>query len=138
MQLRRNAKVDLLRGVPLFAHCSEKELGQIAVIADELFLPEGAKLIEEGKRGREFFVLVNGTVDVRRGGRKLRTMGDGDFFGEIALVSDAPRSATVTSASPVRVLVITGQAFQRLLTETTTIQAKVLAVLAERVAATLP
>ena len=136
MALRRNAKVDLLRSVPLFAGCSQKELGQIAMIADELSLPEGAKLIEEGKRGREFFVLVNGTVDVRRGGRKLRTMGNGDFFGEIALVSDAPRSATVTSASPVRVLVITGQAFQRLLTETTTIQAKVLAVLAERVAAT--
>ena len=138
LKLRRNAKVDLLRRVPLFAECSQKELGQIAGIADELYLPEGTKLIEEGKKGREFFVLVDGTVDVRRDGRRLAQMGGGDFFGEIALVNDAPRMATVTATTPARVLVIGGQAFQRLLVETTTIRPKVLAALAERVAATAP
>ena len=138
MKLRRNAKVDLLRAVPLFAECSQKELGQIAGIADELYLPEGEALIEEGRKGREFFVLVDGTVEVRRDGRKLRGLGAGDFFGEIALVTDSPRSATVISSSPVRILVITGQAFQRLLAETTTLRAKVLTALSERVAATLP
>jgi CRP-like cAMP-binding protein len=136
MKLRRNAKVDLLRAVPLFAECSQKELGRIATIADEISLPEGTKLIEEGKQGREFFVLVDGTVDVRRGGRKVAEMGSGSFFGEIALLTDAPRTATVTATSPARVLVITGQAFQRLLKETTTIRPKVLAALAERAAAT--
>jgi CRP/FNR family cyclic AMP-dependent transcriptional regulator len=134
MQLRRNAKVDLLRGVPLFAGCSQKQLGQIAAIADELQQPEGATLIREGTRGREFFVLVEGTVDVRRNGRRLGTMGSGDFFGEIALVSDAPRSATVTAASSVRLLLITARSFQRLLKDTPTIQAKILAALAERLA----
>ena len=137
MKLRRNAKVDLLRRVPLFAECSQKELGQIAGIADELYLPEGTKLIEEGKKGREFFVLVEGEVDIDRSGRKVARMG-GNFFGEIALVTDAPRLATVTATTPVRVLVIAGQAFQRLLAETTTILPKVLAALAQRVAATLP
>ena len=136
MKLRRDAKVDLLRGVPLFAECTKKELDRIAAIADELALPEGAKLIEEGKRGREFFVLVEGTVDVRRAGRKVAEIGGGSFFGEIALLTDAPRNATVTALTPTRVLVITGQAFQRVLTETTTIRPKVLAALAERSVAT--
>ena len=138
MKLRRDSKIDLLRSVPLFAECSQKELGRIAAIADELYQPEGTRLIEEGKKGREFFVLVDGTVDVRRNGRKLRTMGTGDFFGEIALITDSPRSATVTATSPVRVLVITSQAFQRLLADTATLQPKVLAALAERAARTLP
>ena len=135
MRLRRNAKVDLLRAVPLFAECSQKELGRIATIADEISLPEGTKLIEEGKQGREFFVLIDGTVDIRRGGSKVAEMGGGSFFGEIALLTDAPRTATVTATSPARVLVITGQAFQRVLNETTTIRPKVLAALAERAAA---
>jgi len=138
MKLRRDSKIDLLRSVPLFAECSQKELGRIAAIADELYQPEGTRLIEEGKKGREFFVLVDGTVDVRRNGRKLRTMGNGDFFGEIALITDSPRSATVTATSPVRVLVITSQAFQRLLADTATLQPKVLAALAERAATTPP
>ena len=136
MKLRRDAKVDLLCGVPLFAECTKKELNRIAAIADELALPEGARLIEEGKRGREFFVLVEGTVDVRRAGRKVAELGGGSFFGEIALLTDAPRNATVTALTPTRVLVITGQAFQRVLNETTTIRPKVLAALAERSAAT--
>lgn len=135
MKLRRNAKVDLLRTVPLFAECSQKELGRIATIADEIALPEGTTLIEEGKQGREFFVLVDGTVDVRRGDRKVAQMGGGSFFGEIALLTAAPRTATVTATTPARVLVITGQAFERLLNETTTIRPKVLAALAERAAA---
>jgi CRP-like cAMP-binding protein len=135
MKLRRNAKVDLLRRVPLFAECSQKELGRIATIADEISLPDGTKLIEEGKQGREFFVLIDGTVDVRRGGRTVAEMSGGSFFGEIALLTDAPRTATVTATSPARVLVITGQAFQRVLNETTTIRPKVLAALAERASA---
>ncbi len=136
MRLRRNAKIDLLRGVPLFAGCSAKELGQISTLADELYQPEGTTLIEEGTKGREFFVLVEGTVDVSRDGRTLNTLGGGSFFGEIALVSDTPRTATVTAASPVRLLVITGQSFQQLLARTPSIQAKVLAALAERLAPT--
>ena len=74
-------------------------------------------------------------VTVLRGGRKLAEMGGGSFFGEIALLTDAPRNATVSALTPTRVLVITGQAFQRVLTETTTIRPKVLAALAERAGA---
>ena len=65
MRMRKDAKLELLRTVPLFAGCSKKELGEISMLADELSLPAGTKLIEEGRQGHEFFLLVDGTVDVQ-------------------------------------------------------------------------
>ena len=75
MALGKNAKLDLIKGVPLFEHCSKSELQHIAQIADEIDLREGKELIREGERGREFFVIVSGEVDVRRKGRKIATLG---------------------------------------------------------------
>jgi CRP/FNR family cyclic AMP-dependent transcriptional regulator len=129
-----NQKVDLLRTVPLFAHCSKDELGEIARLADEIDLSEGKEMTQQGGRGREFFVLLEGTADVMRDGERLNQLGKGDFFGEIALVSDSPRTATVTATSPVRALVITDRAFRQLLDEQPEIQRKVLVALAERLA----
>ena len=134
MRLRKDAKIELIRRVPLFAQCSRRELEQIAALADEIDVPEGRTLIEEGARGREFFVLLDGTADVRVKGRRRATMKAGDFFGEIALVSDSPRTATVTTTSPARALVITDRAFRSLLERTPQIQLKVLQALAERLA----
>ena len=134
MRLRKDAKLELLAGVPLFAGCSKKELGEISTLADELSFPEGTTLIEEGRQGHEFFVLVEGSVDVRRKGRKVSSLGDGSFFGEMSLVSSRPRNATVTASSPVRVLVIHEQAFRRLLRDSPPIQLKVLQTLADRAA----
>jgi CRP/FNR family cyclic AMP-dependent transcriptional regulator len=70
MALGRNAKVDLIRGVPLFAHCSRAEIAEVAKIADEIDIPADKELTREGDRGREFFVLLEGTASVRRGGRR--------------------------------------------------------------------
>jgi CRP/FNR family transcriptional regulator, cyclic AMP receptor protein len=134
--LRKNAKTDLIARVPLFAHCSKRELGQVAGIADEIDLREGKELTREGAPGREFFVLVEGTADVVKNGRKVNSLDAGDFFGEIALVHDSPRTATVKATSPVRALVITERNFKRLLDEMPEIQRKVLLALAERVAPT--
>jgi CRP-like cAMP-binding protein len=131
--LRKDAKVDLIRNVPLFAQCSRKELAEVASIADEIDLPAGRDLIREGERGREFFVLLDGTVDVRKDGRRIRELGAGDFFGEIALVSDAPRTATVTTTSPARALVVTDRSFRALLRHSPSIQLKVLQALADRI-----
>jgi CRP-like cAMP-binding protein len=130
--LRKNAKVELLSGVPLFAGLSKGQLGQLASIADEIDLPEGKVLIREGERGREFFILVGGEAEVRRKGKKLDTRQAGEFFGEIALVSDVPRVATVTTASPVRALVITDREFRRLLERVPAIALKVLEAVANR------
>lgn len=132
--LRRNAKLELLSRVGLFQGCSKKELGQIATLADELDFGPDRPLIREGAPGREFFVLVDGTVKVVRRGRKIRDLGPGDWFGEIALIMESPRSATVVTTSPVRVLVVGQRAFRRLMRDTPSIQFKVLESLASRLA----
>ena len=124
----------MIKRVPLFANCSKRELEQIASIADEIDLREGKVLIAEGKSGREFFVLLEGEADVTKDGRQINRLGAGDFFGEIALVSRSPRTATVTATTPVRTLVITDRSFRRLLEDSPEIQLKVLEALAERLA----
>jgi len=130
--LRRDAKIDLLKRAPLFAQCSKTELGQVAQAADEIDVSEGKVLTREGESGREFFVLVEGAAEVRRKGRKINTMESGDFFGEIALVSDRPRTASVTATTPARLLVITDRAFRELMRNMPSIQLKVLTALADR------
>jgi CRP-like cAMP-binding protein len=132
--LRRNEKVELIKKVPLFAHCSKRELQEVAQLADEIDLREGKEMTRQGSRGREFFVLLEGTANVVKNGRRINTLGTGDFFGEIALVSDTPRTATVTATSPVRALVVTDRSFRRLLEDSPSIQSKVLTALAERLA----
>jgi CRP-like cAMP-binding protein len=134
VRLHRNAKAELLRRVPLFAGLSKRELEQLSAIADELDLGEGRTLIRQGDRGREFFVLVDGDAAVTQDGRTVRTLRGGDFFGEIALVTDVPRTSTVTAATAVRLLVLTKRDFQRLLREQPGIQRKVLEALAQRLA----
>ena len=134
MALGRNAKVDLIRGVPLFARCSRAEIAEVAKIADEIDIPADKELTREGDRGREFFVLLEGTASVRRGGRKVNALGPGDFFGEIALVSRSPRTATVTTTSPSRLLVITDSRFRSLLEHSPRIQLRILEALADRLA----
>ena len=138
MKLGKNSKVDLIRHVPLFAACSKKELAEIASIADEIDLPTGKVLMEQGGEGREFFVLIEGTADVIQDGRKVNSMGPGDFFGEIALVAKTPRTATIKATSPLRALVINDRAFRALLEHSPKIQLGVLQALAERVAQTNP
>ena len=132
MRLHKDAKIDLLKNVPLFAGCSKTELQRIASLADELDLGDGATLIREGERGREFIVIADGTVRVTRNGKQLRELGAGDFIGEIALVADVPRTATVTATSPVRLLVVTDRAFRGLLEQMPSIAKKVLQSLGER------
>jgi CRP/FNR family cyclic AMP-dependent transcriptional regulator len=130
--LRKNAKVELISGVPLFAGCSKRELQEIAGIADEIALPDGRTLTREGATGQEFLVLAEGAAEVKRKGRKVNTLRSGDFLGEIALITGAPRTATVTTTKPSRVLVITARDFKALLRRVPSIQLKVLDALASR------
>lgn len=130
--LRKNAKVELIKGVPLFSECSRKDLNEIASIADEIDLREGKELTTEGRAGREFFVLVEGEADVKKGTRRINRLGPGDFFGEISLVTRRPRTATVTATSPIRALVITDRSFRALLEHQPEIQGKVMGALAAR------
>jgi CRP/FNR family cyclic AMP-dependent transcriptional regulator len=130
--LSKNEKVELLKRTALFAHCTKAELIEVALSADEREAAEGDRLTEEGRRGREFFVLVEGAVAVRGGGRKLADLGPGDWFGEIAILTYRPRTATVTAISPVRLLVISDGAFRRVVETTPRIALSVLRSVAER------
>jgi cAMP-dependent protein kinase regulator/CRP/FNR family cyclic AMP-dependent transcriptional regulator/cGMP-dependent protein kinase 2 len=130
--LSKNQKVALLKRTALFAECTKAELIDVAVSADEREASAGDVLAEEGERGREFFLLVDGTVAVRRGGRKVADLGPGDWFGEIAILTYTPRTATVTASSPVRLLVLGDRAFQRVVETKPRIALHVLRSVAER------
>ena len=138
MRIRRDAKVELISRVPLFEHCSKRELAAIAAIADQVELPEGRVLVKEGELGREFFVLVDGIVEVRKGAQQLAMLRAGDFFGEIALVSNRPRMATVETVSPVRALVVSSRDFWTLLDESPRTQRRILQAVGDRLAQIVP
>ena len=134
--VRRDQKVKLISRVPLFQACTQAELARVATITTQVEIPEGAVVMREGDQGDSFLVLVEGSVDVRKGKRRIATLGPGDFAGEIALVTDAPRTATVRTTSPVTALRATRKGFNALLDESPSIQRKVLKALADRVAPT--
>ena len=132
--LGKDAKVALLKSVPLFAGCSKAELRELALTADEVDLRKGAILTREGRPGHEFVVIVDGTARVTRAGRTLADLGPGDWVGEIALLTKSVRTATVTATSPVRALVITDRAFRRVVDAMPSIAVKVLTSVADRLA----
>ncbi len=132
--LRKNTKIELLKRVPLFAGCSKAQLGQLASIADEVDLPAGKVMIRQGETGRQFYIVIDGAVSVTRNGRKVPLRGGAEFFGEIALLSNSPTIATVTTTTDTHALVITERSFRALLAASPEIQMKVLRALAERLA----
>ncbi len=134
MRAAKSHKVELIKNVPLFSKLSGAALREVASVADEMDIPAGKALTREGERGREFFVLLEGAADVRQKGARIRTLGKGDFLGEIALVTKLPRTATVTTTSPVRALVITDRDFAALLKRSPQIGQGILEALGERLA----
>jgi CRP-like cAMP-binding protein len=134
--LRRDAKMELLKQVPLFAGCSKSELKQIAAIADELDVRQGTVLTREGRIGHEFFVLIDGTVRISKEGRKLADLSGGNWLGEIALLTKAPRTATATTTSAVKTLVIVDRDFRHVVSEVPSIAMKVLTGVADRLSRT--
>ena len=130
-------KADALGRAPLFQNLSRGELVELAKLTEDLEVEEGKVLAREGDLGSEFFVVVDGEVAVTKGGRELRRLGAGDFFGEIALIWDSPRrTATVTAATPLRFFVLTRQAFRSLIDHHPDIERNVLEALEERVGST--
>jgi len=134
MRLGKDGKVELIKKVPLFSKLSKKGLEEVAHLADELDLPKGKVMALEGDRGREFFVLLEGEADVTKGDKSINTMRAGDFFGEIALVTKMPRTASVAATTDVRVLVITERDFGALLKHSDEVGRGVAEALAERIA----
>ncbi len=133
--LGKNDKGKVLANVPLFADLSKKELSQVASIADELDFKAGKTLIREGDPGREFFVLLEGSVEITHGGKPIATRQAPEFFGEVALMCNRPRVATVTTTEPSVALVVTDRDFRHLVTQSPQIALKVLQAVGERLPA---
>lgn len=129
----QDTKVQALKQVPLFADLSRKELAQLAKVSDDLEVETGKELTREGETGQEFFVIVEGEIDVTIKGKRVASRGGGDFIGEIALLEDTPRTATVTATTPVRLFVLTRQDFRSLVDESPSVEQKVMRALARRV-----
>jgi CRP-like cAMP-binding protein len=130
----QNLKVDALKRAPLFEELSRKELTALASATDDLAVEPGTVLCREGRIGTEFFVIVDGDAKVTRGGKRIATLSGGDFVGEIALLTSAKRTATVTVTTRLRCFVLTQSAFRQVLAKSPSVQVKVMKALAERLA----
>jgi len=128
----KNRKIDILAQVMLFSGCNRKELASIASLATEVDVPAGKVLAREGSAGREFYVILDGKASVTIGGRQVATLGPGDFFGEMALLDQGPRVATVTADTPMEVAVLDPREFSTLVEEHPGVARKILRGLAQR------
>ncbi len=131
--MARSSQLDQLAQVPLFSACSRKELQAVAKASDELTLPAGKVLCEEGQVGREAFVILDGSADVHRNGKKVASLGAGVCVGELALLDHGPRTATVTAATEQDVLVLGPREFSALVDDVPAISHKLLKALANRI-----
>jgi len=125
-----------LKQVPFFSTLSKRELATVAQQIDEIDVASGRVLAREGDLGHEFFVIVEGTAEVVRGDTRLAELGAGDFFGEMALVDEERRTATVTATSPMRVLVMTRQSFRAIDRSMPAVHKAIVEAIKERRAAT--
>lgn len=123
-----------LRNVPMFARCTKKQLEHVASIVTELSISKGTNLMVEGEMIHEFVIIESGTASVRRGGRKVATVGAGDVVGELAMILRRPRTATVTADSDLTVLVVDERAFNSLLDDVPGLARQLLQTVAERLA----
>ena len=128
-------KVELLERVPLFAEMSRDELEQLSGIVREVDVKAGDVLTHEGRHEGYFFVVVDGSVGIERGGEVINTLGPGDFLGEIALLDGGPRTATATAVTPTRLLSLEHQAFDDLMDTSPTIRTAVMEAVGQRLRA---
>jgi len=130
--MARDEKIELLRTVPLFAGLGNRELERISALADIIDLPADRRIMSQGERGAEMFVLVDGNARVERDGASLGDRGPGEVLGEIALLDGGPRTATVTLSEPSRLLVLARREFHALMDEFPEVRLHVLEIVASR------
>jgi CRP/FNR family cyclic AMP-dependent transcriptional regulator len=129
----KDAKVELLSKVPLFSSCSKRDLSRIAALVDEIDVPEGRVLIRQGEPGRECFVIADGRAKATVRGSGSSSLRPGDVVGEMSLLDQGPRSATVTATSDMHLLVLSSRSFSELIEEVPLVARRIMAALAARV-----
>lgn len=125
-----------LAKVPLFAGLDKKHLKQISGLVTQIEVKEGKELTREGEHGNEFIIVLEGEAEVKVGGTVVATRGPGDYFGEIALIANRPRTATVTAKTPMKLEVIGRREFQTMLHDNPGIATELLGIAADRIAET--
>lgn len=115
-RVKREKQTELLGEVPLFQGLSKKDLLRVARITDQVTVPGGTRIITQDEPGDAFYLLVSGSAVAKRNGRRLSSMGPGDFFGEVALLDGGRRSATVDALDEATLLIIHRRDFESLLT----------------------
>ena len=129
---RRDSYIEHLTQVPLFSACSQEELRKVAKHTTDIPVTEGHVLCREGDKGLEFFVIVSGRARVSRKGRKVGELGPGDFFGELSLLIDADRNATVTALTPMEAIVLSRRDFEATLADAPRMARKIMSGMARR------
>lgn len=135
---RRDQKVEVLEKVSLFAGLTKKELGEVARHLDEVDVKEGTTLTKEGDLGREAMVILKGTAVVRRRGRKIAELGPGDVIGELSLLAEIPRTATVVAGTDVTVALMNASDFGAVVDENPKVAVRMLRTVAHRLAELVP
>ena len=131
-RLKKDAKIKLISEVTLFKGFAKKDLGDVSKVADEVDYEPGEFLGQQGSPGSEAFVVVSGSIVVRRNGRKVATLGPGDVAGEMSILDNETRSADLVAGEDTTVLVIPRRQFQGLIDDKPILQRKLLATLATR------
>jgi len=125
-------KLEHLANVKMFSSLNKKELGLISKASDVVTVKPGKEIVAEGSHGHEFYLILSGTAVVKRGGRKIATLGAGDYFGELALLDRGPRSATIVAESALEVAIIGQREFLGVLDQVPAVALKLLVSMAAR------
>ena len=128
----KDTHLDHLAEVPLFAAASRKDLQKVARASDEVDVKAGRVLVDQGRPGHEFFLILEGTASVRRNNRKVAGLGPGQYFGELSLLDRGPRTATVVADTDMKVLVLGQREFLGVLDDVPGLAYKILRIMAHR------
>lgn len=126
------AHEEFLRRVPIFAKCTAEEIGAVSSVAQESFFQPGQIIVTQGTPGQAFYLILRGRVEILRDVTSLGAFGPGDFFGEMALLDSAPRSATIKAIEETACLMLSSWDFKALLERHPSIAIKLLEVLSRR------
>jgi len=129
----RKAYLDPLKNVALFSACTTRDLEKIAKAGDEVTMSAGTTIVDQGQTGREAFVVLDGTVTVKRNNKKVTTLGPGTVVGELSLLDHGPRTATVICETDCKLLLISQRHFMAVIDDVPALSHKLLASLASRI-----